>query len=551
MLGNGRILAALVGFGTYALVLHGSWVAVMLYAYEEGGVGEAGLVSFAVLAPAAIFGPFVAVWFGRLAPNRSLAGGLAAQGAFLALVAFAVSFSAPSWFVYLMLTVHVVAQMASRPTMASILPKIVDEPAELAAANSSTELIDTLGLVLGPALAGVVLLNTDSLAVLFHAAALLLGFGAIVSLAVGRGGPDEYDGDTPLESITADVMGGLVMLRREKPQRYLVVLLAAVKLIVGTLDVAVVSLALDQLGEPDATAGFLGSALGVGGIVGAALSLLLIGRRRLTAPIVLGLLMASTPIIVASVVNSVTPMFVLFVLAGLGRPVLAVAGRTLLQGLSSEDTLAQLFGFLEGLSILAVGIGSGVFSILAVTTSLSTALVLTGLTPVVLLGLLLRPVLAIDRDRPIVDRELLATVRAIPIFSTLPAFRLEQLLVNMRIELFEPETAVFELGDHGDQFFIVAEGEAIVELPEFDKPVTHGGFFGEIALLRDQPRMATVRVGSDGLRAHVLDRDVFLAAVSSAPSSGRRAARVIERRLAEGRGPEDAGRHDLVRPDDR
>ena len=76
-------------------------------------------------------------------------------------------------------------------------------------------------------------------------------------------------------------------------------------------------------------------------------------------------------------------------------------------------------------------------------------------------------------------------------------------------------------GDTGDRFYIVDSGE--LEITNGAQATAHGGdFFGEIALLRDVPRTATVRAISPS-ELFALDRDDFLAALTPLRRSrGRR-----------------------------
>jgi CRP-like cAMP-binding protein len=124
-------------------------------------------------------------------------------------------------------------------------------------------------------------------------------------------------------------------------------------------------------------------------------------------------------------------------------------------------------------------------------------------------------------------------MRSVSFFSPLPAFQVEQLLVNMGQASFEADTPVFAEGDEGDLVYVVTDGSAMVELPGGDVETGRGGYFGEIALIRDQPRMATVRAGSGGLETYTLDRDTFLSAISGVNRSKVRADREVQRRLGE------------------
>ena len=295
------------------------------------------------------------------------------------------------------------------------------------------------------------------------------------------------------------------------------------------------TIAIEQLGRDEATVGLLAGAIGIGGIVGATLTFLLVGRRRLTMPITFGLLAVALPIMILASTTSLVLVLGLLAITGLGRPVLEVAGRTLIQGLSAEDTMAGIFGLLEALTLVAMACGALGFSVAVDVLGLAPALLLFGAILPVFLSLQYAHLRRIDSARPEVDPALFELMRDIPFFSPLPAFQVEQLLVNMEPTTFAADTRIFAKGDDGDLVYVVTSGSAMVELPDGDVETGRGGFFGEIALIRDQPRMATIRAGVEGLEAYTLDRETFISAISGVTRSQSRADREVQRRLGESR----------------
>ena len=142
--------------------------------------------------------------------------------------------------------------------------------------------------------------------------------------------------------------------------------------------------------------------------------------------------------------------------------------------------------------------------------------------------------LKIDRNRPAVDETLLGFLRDIPIFAPLPPYGLEQVLANMQRTTTEPGEAIMVQGEVGEELHVVASGHAIVQLPDGGTyEARPGDYVGEIALLNDVPRTATVVAGPDGLDSYVLARDDFLEAVTGYPRSFARASGTAARRLAE------------------
>jgi CRP-like cAMP-binding protein len=94
----------------------------------------------------------------------------------------------------------------------------------------------------------------------------------------------------------------------------------------------------------------------------------------------------------------------------------------------------------------------------------------------------------------------------------------------------EPGEVVVRKGDAGDLFYIVAEGE--LEISNGVSRTAQGGdVFGEIALLRDVPRTATVTATTPA-RLFALERDDFLAAVTGQPAAHAAGEALVAERLA-------------------
>ncbi|MGH1493967.1 MAG: cyclic nucleotide-binding domain-containing protein [Acidimicrobiales bacterium] len=532
VVGNRDVLAAEAAYTAFAIVVHGAWLAGLVFAFNRGGVSEAGIVAFVVMIPGVFLAPFLSVLTNRLRGDHALAIGLLAQAMACGATGTAMLVEAHAVLIYGSLAALMALQTVTLPTLLTVLPGLVKGPAELAAANATLGLTERIGSFFGPMVAASILYGTSAATVFLVAAGLLVMATGLATTLRVRAEDDDWD-EPSAGSGFADVGDGLKLLKDDPSTRLLVILLAAILIIFGALDVALVAIAVEQLGRDEATVGLLAGAIGVGGIVGAGLTFLLVGRRRLTMPITFGLLAVAIPIMALASTTSLVLVMTLLAVTGLGRPVLEVAGRTLIQGLSAEDTMAGIFGLLEGLTLLAVAVGALGFSIAVNLLGLAPALLIFGGILPLFLGVQYAHLRRIDEARPEVDAELLELMRSVPIFSPLPAFQVEQLLVNMNPVDFTADTPVFSEGDQGDLLYVVTDGSAMIELVDGDVETERGGFFGEIALIRNQPRMATVRAGGQGLQAYTLDRDTFISAISGVARSKGRTDREIERRLGE------------------
>ena len=259
----------------------------------------------------------------------------------------------------------------------------------------------------------------------------------------------------------------------------------------------------------------------------------LAGRKRLAGDLGIGVLLWGVPLALTAVWSNLAFALVLFGVIGLANTLVDVTGMTLLQRSADDDVLGRVFGVLESLVLAALALGSlvapGILSVLGA----KAALVIAGASlPVLLVPVwpVLRRVDAAAR----VPTEPLELLRAIPMFSLLPPTVLER-LASVAAEVRVPAMSeVFRQGERGDRFYVIADGAATVEIDGAEaSTLGRGGFFGEIALLRDVPRTATVRAVQD-LRLFALERDDFIAAVTGHAPSRQAADSIVAARLPAG-----------------
>jgi CRP-like cAMP-binding protein len=125
------------------------------------------------------------------------------------------------------------------------------------------------------------------------------------------------------------------------------------------------------------------------------------------------------------------------------------------------------------------------------------------------------------------------TMRPIRMLGALPVATIEQLAGALEHADFEPGCSVFRQGEPGDYFYIVQSGRAEVILDgRVVRTLGTGDCFGEIALLRDQPRTASVRASADThLRVSRLRRSAYLTAVTGYPAAAAAGEDLVRGRL--------------------
>jgi CRP-like cAMP-binding protein len=122
-------------------------------------------------------------------------------------------------------------------------------------------------------------------------------------------------------------------------------------------------------------------------------------------------------------------------------------------------------------------------------------------------------------------------VDGVPMFGPLSLAAKERLAAKL-LPLDLPEgAAIVRAGEVGDRFYLIDSGTVRVGLEYGEKQSGPGDYFGEIALLRDVPRTATVTAVSSA-RLYTLERADFLAAVTGHALAEAAAHEVVDARLA-------------------
>jgi hypothetical protein len=418
----------------------------------------------------------------------------------------------------------------TRPAQGSLLPSLARSPEELTAANAASGWIESLSMFGGPAVAGVLLAFSGPGAV-FAAMSGALLVSALLSARIGTRSappaPTEHDG-----SALGDLLGGFRALVQERRSRLVVLLMGSYAIVEGALDVMLVVLAIKMLQIGSGGVGFLNAAVGVGGVLGAALTTLLVARRRLTPPLVGGAASLGTALVAIGLFPSrlLAPVFV--GIAGAGRPLIDVAGRTLLQRVVPDRVLSRVFGVLEGLYMAGLAIGLTITPMLFYLLGERATFVVVGafLPGVYLLAR--RRLTRIDASVAVPEARL-NLLRSLPIFAPLSAPSLERVASRLIPTEAPSGTEIVRQGDPGDRFYVIESGGVRVSKNGHQvATLERGDFFGEIALLREIPRTATVIATTDTL-LYALERDDFLEAVTGHPQSAEAADAVTRARLAD------------------
>jgi hypothetical protein len=300
----------------------------------------------------------------------------------------------------------------------------------------------------------------------------------------------------------------------------------------GAMTVLVVAAAIDLLGMGDAGVGVLTAAMGLGGLIGGLVAVALIGRERLAPGFVAGLVVWGVGIAVVGAVPIEVVAISALAVGGIGKVLIDVAGYTLLQRTVPNAMRTRVLGLQEGLVTAALAAGSIAASLLIDAVGVATALIVAGSLPA-LAALGAWPLLRRADAAAVVPGREVALLRGVPMFEPLPLATIEDLASGLGWQSVEPGTRIIVTGEQGDRFYIVEEGA--VDVVADGRPpsrLERGGSFGEIALLRDVPRTATVTAVGQ-VRLAFLERDRFLAAVTGHRGSAAAADSVVRGHLGD------------------
>jgi MFS family permease len=498
-------------------------VAIAVVAFRSGGAGAVGLIMFLRMAAAAITAAPLSTLADRYPRRRVMAVSDLIRAVFTAGLALATVIDAPIATVYILAIAIAVVATVFRPAQAAL----AQTPEELTAANAVAGTIESTSIFLGPGIGGLVLAASGSAAVFLVCLVAFL-WSALLAWSIDE--PPFTESGAGEESAAAASLAGFRTLAGSRALLAVTVTYAAQGMVAGALSVFAVVLAIDVLHMGNAGVGYLDCAFGVGGVVGGFAAFGLAGTPRLAAAFAAGVLAWGVGVALLGVTETTAVALALLAGVGAGNTVVDVAAVTLLQRSADDDVLGRVFGVLEMALLSALGIGAILAPVAIDAVGIRAALVATGLVLPVVVLVFSRSIVALDRPAP-EAAERAALLRANSIFRPLADGTVEQLARALEPENASAGAAIVRQGDAGDRVYLIVAGE--LEVAVDGRPGTRlgpGDLFGEIALLRDVPRTATVRAVTDG-ELLTLGRDDFLSAVTGHPTSAAEADMVVATRL--------------------
>jgi CRP-like cAMP-binding protein len=518
-----------VAFAGITLAEWGYVTALAVDAFRLHGSVAVGLIGFRLFV-ASIASFFNIPYLERHSSGGVLTAIAGARGAIVATSAVLAATGAPLTPLLILVAMDAFVSAPYRSAQSAMLPVLARNPGELAAAAAGISTVKTLSQALG-ATAGGFLLVVTTPAVVFGGAATLMVAAAMatvrfngtpirVSDAGSSAGARGLLGDT-LGVVRHPYVGGLLVV-------------SGLRTFVRGMWIAIAVIAsLRLLHAGSGGVGLLMLAAGVGALAAVPLSAVLIGRSKLGKPTILAFVACGIPLVLIAGVP-VLDIALLFVVAwGVGMAVADVATFSLLHRLLDTPLLPRVTGAIESAKLALEGLGALMAPLLASAIGIRWTLAIAGLPlpAVVVIGRkLLHRLDATASERT----GILVLLHGVPFLEPLDMAALEALAGRVANLSVPAGTDVVRQGEPGDcfyvvkagSFYVVKAGSADVLVDGFRVgSVAPGGYFGERALLRNVPRMATVRA-REPMEQLVLSQVDFVTALTGQVGTGETPAEV-------------------------
>ena len=517
---------------SFGLMWAGEWaatVALGVIAFRDGGAGAVALVAAARMVPAALVAPLAAVLADRSRRELTLAAVGLVRALTLGAAAAVLAAGAPVGWVYALVALATVAQTLYRPAHSALLPSICGTPHELTSANVVRGLLDSLATLLGPLGAAALLAADGPALVLAACAAASLLAGLLVARL-----PYEHADVPARRADDPGVAEGVRTIAGDRDMRLLTVLTATQTFTRGAVMVLLVVVAIDLLAGDDADVGLLNAAIGLGALAGSLVASAVSWRGRLARCLAGGVGLWGAPLVLIGVLTAGWSATLAFAVVGVGNALVDIGAFTLMARLARDRVMARVFAAFEAALTLAVAAGAAVTPLLIEVLGAEGALIAVGLVGPLVAALSWRRLRDLDRRMEVRDADI-RSLQQVPMLSPLPQATIECLAAGLERATFPAGALVFAAGESGDRYFVVASGTA--EVYDGEACIARlgaGEGFGEIALLRDQPRANTIRADDRApLEVYTLRRERFTSAVTGYASSRAAAAETIATRLGE------------------
>jgi CRP-like cAMP-binding protein/predicted MFS family arabinose efflux permease len=421
------------------------------------------------------------------------------------------------------------------PASVGFMPTVVPEE-DLAAANAVFGGLESLAVILGPAIGGLLLvIGSPTVAFEIDAATFLMSAAFLYKLPrVSRGEVGDEGED-----------GGLLAGVRALVSNLNVVVVAsgliATCFAVGATTVVYVLVSAHRLGLGSQGYGYLLAALGAGGFAGSLVADRLAGREQTATSVAGSLVLVGGGMGALAFLHAPAAAYAVTFGFGAGYTLLEILSITLIQRCLSATLLGRASGALDALSFAAVLLGAAVIAPIDNAAGLSAAVLVAAAPALAAAVIVAMTARRLDKNsEATVDRlsARIALLTHVDVLAGASRPSLERLAAQATEQAVAAGEIIVRQGDAADDFFVVVDGSVDIASsggraarPTHIATLSAGGAFGEIGLLESRPRTATVRaVGEVSLLR--IPGDAFLAVVGGNPDLAGPFRDIVASRLA-------------------
>lgn len=546
----------------------GDWAyatAVTVWAYGVGGVTAVGVWTGVRLALMAVTAPFAATWSDRSPRKKVMIFSDLIRAVLVMAATLCLVLDTPAAPIFVLATLSSLLGTPFRCAQRALMPTLANNPQELTASNGTSSTIESLAFFVGPAL-GALLIGVADVSVVFAVNALTFVWSMAMVIGIrvphrdqpaavqpasvqqtvaeadgapaagdaeadGKpaAGDAKADGKPARESFLAEISGGFRGILADRDLLMVTLLVCAQTVVAGASTVFFVVMAVEVLGGGANGVGYLNSVLGVGAVLGGFLAIARASRNRLAQDLTVGVVLWAAPLLLVTIWPSVPTVMLAVALLGLANPLVDVNLDTIVQRVTPDAVLGRVFGSIEACLIATMALGAFAMPLLLQWWSLRAALAFVGL------GVTALALPCLPRMRRLDGRLTtpfgLELLQRITMFSPLTPATVEGLARKLTRVAVPAGEVILQEGGESDRFFVIESG--LVEVTGAGKVLRREGpgeFFGEIGLLRDVPRTATITAVEDTV-LQALGRSDFLAAVTGQRESVLAAEDIVSRRL--------------------
>lgn len=531
----------------FAGSLIGNWAfttAVSVWAYGEGGAKAVGIYYSVRLAIMAIATPFVSTLADKYPRKAVMIYSDVYSAVIVVLATLCLYADTPALPIYVLAVVTSFGGSAFRAAQGAITPQLADTTEQLTASNGTASTLESLAIFVGPAIATALLAITDvEIVFLLNVASFAWSMLMVAGIRIAKAEVEAEKAAEPdnlgeavaeaaeeTEGFFAETSAGFRAIRHDKDLLITVIEGSAQTIVAGALAVIPLVIAVEILGTGAKGVGLLDSVMGLGAILGGIYAIARASKHKLGQDLIVGVFLWSFPLVVITIWPSPVAAFAVMAVLGFANPIVDVNVFTVIQRLTPDAVLGRVFGAFETCLIATMALGSAIAPLMLHLWGLRTTVAILG----VVIGLI--AVLGYPRMRAL-DRRLeapagLPLLHAIPMFTPLGLVTLDHLARALdRVEVAAGDVIVRE-GDESDLFYVIESGR--VQVTAADGHVLReeaaGDYFGEIGLLRDVPRTATITAMEPTVLL-ALEREEFLDAVTGQGEARLLAEDIVVRRL--------------------